>query len=219
MKQDQQYGATIRAREPVQNWKPVDGGVRVETNKNRYHAKKIVITAGAWAYKLIDDLEGKAVPERITVGWFQPDQPEDFTPEKFPVFHVEGEENRYYGLPIHTVPGFKIGHYPRGEVIDPDQMERIPTREDEMLLRQGAETYFKGIGPTMNIDTCIITNTPDENFVLDHHPDHPDVIIGAGFSARGFKFASVIGEILSDLAIDGETPHDISMFSIERLIT
>jgi sarcosine oxidase len=68
----------------------------------------------------------------------------------------------------------------------------------------------------MTLKTCLFTHSPDEHFILDSVPQHPDVILAAGFSGHGFKFASVIGEVLADLAGDGQTRHDISMFSLSR---
>lgn len=68
----------------------------------------------------------------------------------------------------------------------------------------------------MGLETCLFTNTPDEDFVLDTLPEHPQVAVGAGFSGHGFKFASVVGEILADLALEGETDYDISMFALDR---
>ena len=62
------------------------------------------------------------------------------------------------------------------------------------------------------------TITPDFNFILDIHPEYENVIIGAGFSGHGFKFAPVIGEILADLAVDGSTNHPIEFLQVNRLL-
>ncbi|WP_049921814.1 N-methyl-L-tryptophan oxidase [Halopiger djelfimassiliensis] len=212
-------GATIRARERVVNWQPTDdGGVRVETDHAAYEADSLVITAGAWAAQFVDALDGIAVPERQVLAWLQPDEPEYFAPERFPVWNLRVPEGRFYGFPVHGVPGFKLGRYHhREETVDPDAFEREPTQADERLLREFAEQYFPaGAGPTMRMETCLFTNTPDDHFVLDTLPEHPQVAVGAGFSGHGFKFASVVGEILADLALDGETDHGIEMFSLDR---
>jgi sarcosine oxidase len=212
-------GATIRARERVVDWRPTtDGGVRVETDYDTYEADRLVVTAGAWAARFVDALEPVLVPERQVLGWFQPAEPELFAPERFPVWILQTPDGMYYGFPVHGVPGFKLGRYHhREETVDPDAFEREPTQEDERLLREFAETYFPdAAGPTMRLETCLFTNTPDEHFVLDTLPDHPQVAVGAGFSGHGFKFASVIGEILADLALEDETDHPIGMFSLDR---
>ncbi|WP_247002769.1 N-methyl-L-tryptophan oxidase [Halosolutus gelatinilyticus] len=212
-------GATIRARERVVDWRSTpDGGVRVETDHGEYEADSLVITAGAWAARFVDALDGVAVPERQVLAWLQPREPHYFEPDRFPVWNLRTPEGRYYGFPVHGVPGFKFGRYHhREETVDPDAFEREPTQADERLLRSFAERYFPdGAGPTMRLQTCLFTNTPDGRFVLDTLPDHPQVAVGAGFSGHGFKFASAIGEVLADLALDGETEHPIEQFSIDR---
>lgn len=212
-------GATIRARERIVGWRPTpDDGVRVETVEDAYEADRLVITAGAWAARFVDELADVLVPERQVVGWFQPTAPDRFTPEAFPVWLFEGPEGYFYGFPTHRVPGVKLGKYHhREETIDPDAFEREPKPEDERVLRSFLERYFpEATGPTMRLETCIFTNTPDEHFVIDTLSEHPQVAVGAGFSGHGFKFASVVGEILADLALEGETDHEIGMFSLER---
>ncbi|WP_254766650.1 N-methyl-L-tryptophan oxidase [Salinilacihabitans rarus] len=211
-------GATIRARERVRDWEPTGDGVRVETDRGEYAADRLVVAAGAWTPTLVDDLDGLLEPERQVLAWLQPEVPERFAPERFPVWNVQVPEGRFYGFPVYGVPGFKFGRYHhREEAVDPDAMDREPTRRDEAVLRAFAERYFPdGAGPTMRLRTCLFTNSPDERFVVDTLPDHPRVTVAAGFSGHGFKFASVIGEVLADLALDGETDHDIGMFSLDR---
>jgi sarcosine oxidase len=129
------------------------------------------------------------------------------------------EEGRFYGFPIFGVPGFKFGKYHHlEEVVDPDNADRESHWHDEQLLRDFAAHYFPdGAGPTMSLKTCLFTNTADGHFVIDLHPDYPQVVFASPCSGHGFKFASVIGEILADLAQRGETRHDISLFRLERL--
>ena len=99
-----------------------------------------------------------------------------------------------------------------------DEIDRQPHGYDEQLLRNFAERYFPdGCGPTMDLQTCMFTNTPDHHFVIDVHPDYPQVSIASPCSGHGFKFASVVGEIMADLAEVGLTRHDISLFRLERL--
>jgi sarcosine oxidase len=215
----QAEGAEIRAREPVADFTPLsDGGVRVTTSKGTYEADELVVTAGAWAGKLLPELKSRFEPERQVLGWFQPTEPELFDASNFPVFVHDTGEGHYYGFPRHDVPGFKFGKFNHlSESVDPDTMDRSPRPEDETLLRSYARRYFPdGAGPTMRLATCLFTNTPDEHFVLDTLPDHPQVTVGAGFSGHGFKFASAIGEVLADLAVSGETDLDIDLFGLDR---
>lgn len=212
-------GARVNARERVSSWHPEHDGVSVETNRGVYRARKLVITAGAWARTLLPALEHLAVPERQVMLWAEPLKPAYFEPDAFPVFNMEAPEGRFYGYPVHGLPGFKIGkyHHRRERVENLDAMDRATHTEDEALLRQGIERYFPDAnGPTLAMKTCLFTNSPDEHFIIDVLPDHPDVAIAAGFSGHGFKFCSVVGEILAELAMDGKSRVNIDLFRLDR---
>jgi sarcosine oxidase len=214
----QDQGAEIRVSEKLLDWEPLSNGVRVKTDRSTFEAEHIVIAAGSWISKLVNNLAGVTVPERQVLAWFQPHRPEYFDPGCFPVFNVAVEEGRYYGLPVFSVPGFKLGRYHHlGQSVDPDQCDRKCHASDEQLLRSFASRYFPdGAGPTMNLKTCMFTNTPDEHFILDLHPQYPQVAIASPCSGHGFKFCSVIGEIMADLVLDGTTRHDIAMHRMQR---
>ncbi|HJP70561.1 MAG TPA: N-methyl-L-tryptophan oxidase [Candidatus Limnocylindria bacterium] len=211
-------GADLRFREGVRSWEAVDGGVRVTTERGTYEADRLVICAGPWARQLVPALAELAVPERQVLAWLQPKRPELFAADRFPVFLVDVDEGSYYGFPVHDVPGFKFGWYHHfREPIDPDDPDRSARPDDEAALRGFAERYFPdGAGPTVMLKACIFTNSPDEHFIVDVLPGAPQVSVAAGFSGHGYKFCSVIGEIMADLALDGATRHDISLFSLGR---
>jgi sarcosine oxidase len=216
----QAAGAEVSANEEVIAWEVgADGVVAVATDRDDYQAKRLIITAGAWAPDLIEELVGQAVPERQALGWFEPLEPELFHLDRFPVFNFTADEGHFYGFPVFGVPGFKLGRYHHlEEVVDPDSMDREPNEQDERILRDFIARYFPAAnGPLADMKTCMFTNTEDEHFVIDVHPEHPQVAIAAGFSGHGYKFASVVGEILADLAERGTTDHDISRFAIGRL--
>jgi len=215
----QALGAEIRAREPVTDIASVaDGSVRVTTGRDTYRADELIITAGAWTREFLPEFAQQLVPVRQVLAWLQPSDTDLFSPSNFPVFIHETEEDHYYGFPEYDVPGFKFAKFNHlNEIVDPDQMDREPREEDETVLRSYAQQYFpEGAGPTMRLSTCMFTNTPDRKFILDTLPDRPHITVGGGFSGHGFKFASAIGEVLADLAIDGHTDHDIDLFSIDR---
>ena len=215
----QAHGAEIHARERVLEWEPLEGGVRVRTDRGSYEADKLVVTAGAWDAELVDVLDGLAVPERQVLAWLQPTRPERFRPDNFPVFNLLVDEGRFYGFPVFGVPGFKFGKYHHlEEIVDPETLDRETHDYDERLLRDFAERYFPdGCGPTMDLQACMFTNTPDNHFVIDLHPDYEQVSFASPCSGHGYKFASVIGEIMADLAETGITRHDISLFRLDRL--
>jgi sarcosine oxidase len=210
-------GAEVRARERVLGWEPAGEGVRVRTERGEYEAERLVLTTGAW----MEELAGlPVVAERQVLAWLQPLKPALFAPERFPVFNVQlDEDDRYYGFPVFGIPGFKFGRYHHlGETGDPDALEREPRAADEEVLRRFAERCFpEGAGPTMTLKTCLFENSPDEHFILDTLPGAPQVVVGGGFSGHGFKFCSVVGEILADLVLEGSTAHEIEFLRLGRL--
>jgi sarcosine oxidase len=210
-------GADVHARERVVGWAVVGDGVEVSTDRATYRAEQLVLTAGAWVSELAPV---PVVAERQVLAWLQPLRPELFTPEKFPVFVLQPDaDSLYYGFPVVSIPGFKFGRYhhlrERGNA---DDLDREPNPEDERVLRAFAERYFPaGAGPVLTLRTCFFENSPDEHFIIDRLPDAPQVLVGAGFSGHGFKFCSVVGEILADLATEDETRHDIEFLRLARL--
>jgi sarcosine oxidase len=214
-------GAIIRTQEKVIGWEKTSEGVAVRTASAHYQASRLVIAAGPWARNLVPELQALAVPERQVQLWTQPDQPDLFRPDCFPVFNLQASDDeslRYYGFPIHGIPAFKIGQYHhRHEQGDPEELSRQVEGDDVLLLRQGIERFFpKANGATIAAKTCMFTNSPDEHFILDMHPETARVAIAAGFSGHGFKFCSVVGEIMADLVTLGGTQHNIAPFRLNR---
>lgn len=214
----QKLGATIHGREEVLDCKSTNYGVNVTTKKETYSAHRLIFTAGAWNSKLLPILNGLAVPERQVLAWLQPDDVNLFNKENFPVFVLDHKGENWYGFPIHEIPGFKFGKFGHLEERGtPDEIRKEPNEADEIALRAlSSEIFPKGNGPTMALKTCMFTNTPDSHFIIDRHPNYSNVIIAAGFSGHGFKFASVIGEIMAELASEGRSRHDIEMFQLGR---
>ena len=211
-------GADVHTDERVLDWSATSSGVQVTTDAGVYEAERLVVTAGAWTESMLPQLKGLAVPERQVLAWFEPKKPEIFQPATFPVFNVVVDEGRYYGFPEFGVPGFKVGRYHHlEEVVDPETYDREPNLRDEVLLREFTENYFPdAAGPTSSMKACMFTNSPDEHFIIDRLPDAPQVTVAAGFSGHGFKFCSVVGEVLAGLSLDGSTRHDIAMFRLSR---
>jgi sarcosine oxidase len=211
-------GAVLRARERVLEWEDTESGVRIRTERGSVEAERLVLTAGAWSEDVARLTAGSVRAVRQALAWFQPTRPELFQPERMPVFNLILDEEHYYGFPEHGIPGVKLGRYARqGESGDPDAISREPTLADETPLRTFAERYMpEGAGATVALKTCLFELSPDEHFLIDRHPDSEHAVVGAGFSGHGFKFCSVVGEILADLALDGETRHDIGLFRLDR---
>jgi sarcosine oxidase len=209
------HGAAVQARERVLGWEATGDGVRVTTDRAAYDADRLVLSTGAW----LGALAGvPVVAERQVLAWLQPLRPELFAPERFPVFSLIVEEGRYYGFPAFGIPGFKLGRYHHlEEQGDADLLDREPHPRDEEALRVCAERYFPdGAGPTMTLKTCLFENTPDEHFLLGLHPEHEQVVLAGGGSGHGFKFASVVGEVVADLVAGNAPRLDIGLLSPQR---
>jgi sarcosine oxidase len=213
-------GATVRARERVLEWAASENGIRIRTDRGVVEAERLVLTAGAWSQEVARLPAGSVGAVRQALAWFQPSRPELFTPQRMPVFNLALDGEHFYGFPAFGIPGLKLGRYDHyGQGGDPDAISREPTPYDEAPLREFAGRYFPdGAGSTLALKTCLFEPTPDEHFLIDHHPEAPAAVVGAGFSGHGFKFCSVVGEILADLALDGVTRHDIGLFRIGRLV-
>ena len=213
------HGAHIHGRESLQGWESRGDGIMVRTSRGTYQAQRLVLTAGAWTHRLVTQYKGTLQPERQVMIWMQPRVPARFQIGAFPVFNMAVEEGTFYGFPIYSIPGFKFArwHHLEQAINDPASMDRDCHPDDEAILRAFVRRYFPdGDGPTLSMRTCLFTNTPDTHFVIDAHPDDANVFIAGGFSGHGFKFCSVVGEILADLAQDGSTRHDISLFRAAR---
>ena len=213
----QRAGAVVHTHERVLGWTERGESVAVRTDRATYTCRQVIVTAGAWAGKLLTDLRLMLTPERQVMLWVEPLRPEYFQPATFPVVYMHAAEGSFYALPSHEGAGVKFGKYHHlRQQVDPDAMDRECHPEDEHVLRECVRRYFPDAdGPTLAMKTCLFTNTPDEHFVITRFAGSP-ITIAAGFSGHGFKFCSVVGEILADLALHGVTRHDISLFAPNR---
>ena len=220
-------GADIHAQEPVQSWQVTGTGVEVRTPQGRYTADRLIVTAGPWAAGLLAedrrDQPGGSLGTCLTVMrqvafWFQTSQPELFRRDRFPVFCCDTPEGFYYGFPMINASGPKVArHYGAPEVRSPAEIERTVADADEAPVRRFLGQFLPAVaGPRQRASVCIYTLTPDRHFVLNVSPTSPNVVVAAGFSGHGFKFASVVGEILADLAEKGRTDWPIELFRWPR---
>lgn len=211
-------GADIHTSEQVLNWDVSGSVVHVRTNVRSYDAGQIVLTSGAWMGTLASSLTGVLTPERQVLGWFATADPARFTPAVFPVFILDVEEGIFYGFPEFDVSGLKIGRYHhRGERVDPESVDRTCHPRDEAILRAAIARYLPSAnGALLKSTVCLFTNTPDEHFIIDRNPAVPEALLVSPCSGHGFKFSSVIGEIVADLVQRNSTRHDISLFNVDR---
>lgn len=225
LKQALKYGATLKAQEKVLSWSADTEGGEITTSKTQYTARKIIFTAGAWTSNLLKDIGLPLKVTRQILGWVKPEKWADFTLGNFPCWGISDRENvLYYGMPIldeqdsSGAIGLKLGRHLHGVVVNPDEVDRTINEDDEASFKQGLQKYMpQADGDILAVKTCLYTNTPDENFIIDRHPTHPNVIMACGFSGHGFKFASVVGEVLADLALNDKTEQPIEFLSLKRL--
>ncbi|HEX4164478.1 MAG TPA: N-methyl-L-tryptophan oxidase [Bryobacteraceae bacterium] len=216
-------GAELHFEEPIVHWtaSPSGEGVEVTTGKGSYRARNLVLAPGAWAAQFLPELAVPFDVRRHAMCWFQPPAGVDlFAPDRFPVYiwDVDGS-NVFYGFPAidGSTGGVKIAMHSGGEPCTPAALSSdIPASSVEELRR-----YIRRFLPALNGELlrsvpCMYTLTPDEHFVIAQLSETPQVAIAVGFSGHGFKFSSVIGEILADLAISGTTSQSISLFSPDR---
>ena len=206
-------GAELRFGEPALSWSASGRGVEVRTAAGTYAAGTLVLTAGAWM-PLLAGLDVPMVVERQVMHWLAPAA--DIGPyERNPVFIAGDGPDQVYGFPAIDGPagGVKIAFFRAGEPTDPDTVDRTVRPAEVAAIRARAAQVLPGLtGPPVAATVCLYTTTPDEHFVIGPHPEHPHVVIAAGFSGHGFKFVQVVGEILADLAVDGRTDLPIELF-------
>ncbi len=199
----------------------VDGqGASVRAGSSVYTAERVIVTAGAWAKRLLATagLDVPLRPTRKAIAWFACDE-NLYGAAEFPAFTCGTDTAHYYGFPSFNGSGLKVGRHDGGQTADPDTMERTfgAYPEDEGDLRRFLRDYLpRANGRLLTGKTCVYTMTPDEHFIIDRHPERPQLLFACGFSGHGFKFASAVGEVLAQLAVADSADLDVSTFSLRR---
>jgi sarcosine oxidase len=225
LKEARRAGANIHPDEKVMEWKPMGEGVEVKTDKSTYHARRMVLAAGPWTMNLLPAAKPHLNVTRQVLAWYDPIDSGLFKPGKFPCWFIaeEGDSGAYYGFPILPKEmggpqGLKLAYHHPGRSTSADAVDRNIVAEDVQHLETILRKYLPASAPRLSeASTCLYSNTPDEHFVIDLLPGMEDrVCMAWGFSGHGFKFVSVVGEILADLATEGRTDHPIGFLSASR---
>jgi monomeric sarcosine oxidase len=221
------YGAQLQERTRVQSVTPTGDGVVVHATSpegpRTFHAEQAIIAAGAWAPVFFRALLPVPVPLRVThqqVAYFAVEHPEDFAPDRFPVFIIDREPH-CYGFPVWERPGaVKIAVEQSEKTVNPDEERQL----DQDLLQE-LVTHVKTVLPDVipepiAAQPCLYTETANRDFIVDRHPDFPQILFAAGFSGRGFKHTIAIGHLLADLAGTSagvyDSPFWLDRFRIDR---
>ncbi|MER6910779.1 N-methyl-L-tryptophan oxidase [Streptomyces sp. NPDC000594] len=217
------HGAELHFQEPVTRWEPYRDGVRVHTPDDTYTAGHLVICPGAWAPRLLADIGVPIRIERQIMYWFQPHGGTGpYHPDRHPIYVWENTAGtQVYGFPAIDGPdgGAKVAFFRQnGTPCTPETIDRtVHDHEVETIAGRLATSLPTLPGRLIKAVTCMYSTTPDEHFVIARHPAHPGhTTVACGFSGHGFKFVTVVGEILADLALDGTTRHPISLFDPGR---
>ena len=214
-------GSIHKYNERVVRWSKKSNYYLVETNLGNYKAEKLVFSSGAWITKLLPTLKLPIKIERQVLFWFSPRK----NPDKFKSMNLPNSGwDLDNGLSFYTMPnlenrGFKVAMHHNGEFVDPDTLIRESNDSDLKMVRGFLEEYIPdGNGELIDSKVCMYTDTPDQDFLIDSHPDDENIIICSPCSGHGFKFTPAIGEICSSLIINNSTKFDLDKFSLERLI-
>lgn len=213
------FGAEIHGNEQVLDWSDDAGNVKVRTDRATYSADQLIVCGGPWSDRLVRDLGVELVVTRQVLGWVQPKRPRMFDLGSMPVWAIDHLDGTiHYGFPmLPDNPGVKIAHHWRGPRVDPETVGRDPLPGDEADFRPVLSRFIpEADGPLLSIRTCLYTNSPDGHFIIDRLPKHERVTIACGFSGHGFKFATVVGEALVDLAMHGRSDMPIGFLGFER---
>jgi sarcosine oxidase len=210
-------GARILEETPVRAVRPNGSGVEVETDEETYLADRVVVASDAWTNQVLAET-GLRMPLTVTqeqVTYYSTPNLWEFSPERFPVFMWHGAHN-YYGFPVYGEVATKLGEHMGGHEVTAQTRDFEPDPERQRRYREFLEERVPGfLGPELYTKTCLYTVPPDQNFVLDTLPGHPQISVAVG-AGHAYKFAALIGEILSELALDGSSRSPIDSFSISR---
>lgn len=215
----QKHGAQLYPGEAMLSWRREGDGVVVETERRRLLATRLVLTVGAWAVPELCRLGVAAQVVRKVQLWYQGRGVEQYARGAFPCFFMADGAHYFYGFPAEVPWGLKVAEHnvSHDPVADPLQLNRALTAGDQRAVLDFLARFFPALQPVLSkYAACMYSLTPDKHFVLDVHPECPAVVLGAGFSGHGFKFAPVVGEILAELALEDDTNHPIEFLRLSR---
>lgn len=214
-------GAELRIGETVSAWSATGGSVTVRTDVATYSAKNLIVTAGAWAGPLLGDLGVPLQVVRKSVYWFEADAPHYREDRGGPAFFFETPAGEFYGLPEIDSQGVKVAEHTGGlPVSDPLIVDRSEDLGETVRLRGFLTEHVPFVSNRgTRFTTCLYTLSPDRHFLVDRHPRHRNVAFAAGLSGHGFKFTSVLGEVLADWATMDQTQQPIDFLSLKRFLT
>jgi sarcosine oxidase len=212
-----EHGATLIGRTVVTAVETGAGEAVVRTAEgDAFGCRRVIVAADAWTNRLIEPL-GTILPLTVTqeqVSYLSSPHLDAFAPDRFPIW-IWMDDPSFYGFPVYGEAGVKVAQDCGGPVVTTETRTFEPDPGNFERLRSFIRRHLPGaLGPART-RTCLYTLTPDRDFVVDALPGRPEVLVALG-AAHAFKFASVIGRALADLAIDGRSDLDLEAFRIDR---
>ena len=213
--QAERFGATVHSEVSVHHIDIGKERPEVETSAGNYRCRRLIVAPGPWASQLLKDLSLPLQVTRQQKFYFQPpDEAALYQPDRLPVY--ADYDRHYYGFPCYG-PGIKVADDGHGPVTSPETVNRTLDLNVQNALEQWLNTIMPGVNPSfVEGATCMYTLTPDHDFLIGPHPLNSNIFVGAGFSGHGFKFSTVVGKILAELAADGKTDYPIEKFRLNR---
>ena len=220
-------GAQVRTQSAVRAIEPKAASVSlVLADGTAIEAGAVVVAAGGWIGELVPSLRRHLTLSRQAVCWFTPVQPALTGPDRFPVFLLDADADPATGAPADVIYGFpdfagtgvKAASHLLGRPLASaaDASQDGDAEDARRIMLALRRLIPAAAGPVRQVKTCIYTSTPDADFIVDRLPADPRIVVASACSGHGFKFASLLGEILADLATTGSTRHDISRFTLSR---
>lgn len=214
-------GATLAGDVRVTGWNSAhNGSLVVEIDGvDAIETDRIVVCAGPWMASTFERLGMPIHVQRNVQYWFKPPAA-TFSPSAFPAFFLDraGLPAPLYGFPDFG-DGVKVALHAHGDLTTADDLNRdVSAREVEQIRRLIAQWIPAAAGDLCGVKSCMYAMTPDQHFTIGFDRDDSRVVFAGGFSGHGFKFAPVIGEIVAQLALDGESPLDIGFLSPSRFL-
>jgi sarcosine oxidase len=210
-------GAELKTDEPAVGWQASGSGATVRTQAATYAADRLIITAGPWAGQLLADLGVPLEVRRKPQYWFAVED-DAYVAARCPAYLFELPEGIFYGFPQIDEWGLKVARHSGGETVaDPLHVNRDIDAADRAVVEAFLASHLPRVSrKLLHHSMCMYTMSPDENFLVDRHPQYPQVAFAAGLSGHGFKFTAVLGEVLAELALGGRTRWPIAFLSCRR---
>ncbi|MBI3652344.1 MAG: N-methyl-L-tryptophan oxidase [Acidobacteria bacterium] len=224
----QKFGATIFANERVTGIDSTAQGTVIRSHSgNQWRGEKVLLASGAWTRQWLPEFAERLTTTRQEVVYFEPvikdkrrftDAQMNFEIGQFPIF-IEMDSG-FYGFPIHHAGAMKIGNHHKGEIIDPYAFDENVSA----AFIEKCRAFFARVIPALadarvvQSHICMYNNSPDDDFIIDWHPQFAGVLLTTGFSGHGFKFGPLVGQIAAELLLEGQSHQALDKFQLARFM-